>query len=318
MSSAVPAQEVSDIMPTNLTSLNVGGMPIAGGRANIPFSTGKYFIVNNSKAKSDDGNVGSESFPLSTVAAAVGKCTANNGDVILLGPGHAETISAATSLVVDVAGISIVGLGNGRNRPVLSFSATASRIPVSADDVLIENIVCLGAVADIVSGITVTGDDVTIRGNEIASGGAALEFLQFLDVDAASRAIIEGNMFRASETAGSNTGLRLDTATDAIIRGNEFRGDWTTAAISGNAGSAAASTGLAVEHNKIQNLDTTAGLVIDMHNDSTGLISDNRGFTLFATAPETALDPGDCLCCENYVVNAVDESGTIVPVTLST
>lgn len=293
----------------------MGGVPTVGG-AQIPLTTGSYFWVDSGTGS--DSNEGTLAAPLATIDAAIGKCTADAGDVIIAFPGHAETIAAATTLVADVAGISIIGLGNGRLRPTLSFSATASRIPISADDVLIDNFVLVGAVADIVSGVTVTGDDVTLRNIEMVSGSAVLEFLQFLDIDACSRAVVENCKLLASTTAGSNTGIRLDTATGATIRGCEFRGDWTTAAISGTAGSAAASVDILIQGNVIENRDTTAGTLIDAHDSGTGLITDNRCFTLFATAPETALDPGNCLCCENYVVNAVDESGTIVPVTLST
>ena len=292
------------------------GMPVINHGGQIPATTGNYWFVHSGTG--NNGNVGNTpSAPLATINAAIDDAIASQGDVIIVMPGHAETISGATGIVVDVAGISIIGLGVGRNRPVISFDNTASRIPVSADNVLIQGLVFVGAVADIVSGVTITGDDVTLRGCEIASGGAALEFLQMLDIDAATRVIVENCRFIASATAGSNTAIRLDATIDCTIRNCEFRGDFTTAAISGNAGSAAASTNAAVIGNLIENLDTTAGLLLDHHDDSTGITSGNQGFTLFTTAPETAFDPGDTLNTENYVVNAVNESGTIVPVTLS-
>jgi len=294
----------------------LGGIPAVGG-GQIPLSTGSYFFVDSGTG--NDGFTGdSIAAPLATIDAAVGKCTADAGDVIIVFPGHAETIAAATTLVIDVDGISIIGLGRGRNRPTLSFSATASRIPISGDDVLVDNFVLLGAVADIVSGVTVSGDDVTLRNIEMQSGSAVLEFLQFIDVDDGDRVTLENCKILAHTTAGTNTGLRFDVAHYLTVKNCEFRGDFTTAAISGTAGTAAASTDILISGCLIENRDTTAGTVIDVHDSGTGLISDNRCFTLFATAPETALDSGDCLVCETYVVNAVDESGTIVPVTLST
>ena len=299
--------------PNGATSF---GVPIFPGAGVIPPTLGNIFFV--------DSGIGSNSYdgttparPKATINQAIDLCTANQGDTIVVLPGHAETISSATGLVVDVAGINIIGLGHGRNRPVISFDNTASRIPISADNVLVQGLVFLGAVADIVSGMTITGDDVTLRGCDFEVGSAILEFLQMLDIDAATRVIVEHCRFIASATAGTNNAIRLDATVDCMIRNCEFRGDFTTAAISGNAGSAAASTNAAVIGNLIENRDTTAGLLLDHHDNSTGITFGNQGFTLFATAPETAFDPGDTLNTENYVVNAVNESGTIVPTTLS-
>jgi hypothetical protein len=303
-------------MTRNPHGLSSFGIPVLGGGPQIPVSTGNYFFVHSDGAAGNSGETPDD--PISTIDAAIAHCVADRGDVIVVMPGHAEAIASATSLVVDVAGITIVGLGQGRNRPVLSFTATASRIPVSADNVVIDNLVFLGAVADIVSGMTITGDDVTVKNCEFASGTAILEFLQFIDVDGAARARIENCRILASATAGSAVGIRVDATDDLTIIGCEIRGDFTTtAAIDGNVGTGAASTNIKIIGNVIENLDATAGLLIDMHDDSTGIIAYNSGYTLFTTAPETAFDPGDALCVENYVVNDEDETGTVVPVTAS-
>ena len=292
------------------------GIPVVGNGVRIPTTTGTYFFVHSGTGLSSYDGL-SPDRPLATIDQAINKCTADKGDVIVVMPGHAESISSATSLVVDVDGISIVGLGHGRNRPVLSFSATAGRIPVTADDVFISGLVLLGAIADVVSGMTITGDDVTLQQCDFEVGSAVLEFLQMLDIDAATRAVVDGCRFVASATAGTNNAIRIDACVDLTIKNCEFRGDFTTAAISGNAGSAAASTNAKVINNLIENRDTTAGLLLDHTDATTGITTGNQGFTLFATAPETAFDPGATLSTENYVVNAVDESGTIVPTTLS-
>jgi hypothetical protein len=41
--------------------------------------------------------------------------------------GHAESITAAAFMACSTAGFSIVGLGNGRKRPVFTWTATTSR-----------------------------------------------------------------------------------------------------------------------------------------------------------------------------------------------
>ncbi|MCZ2099877.1 MAG: hypothetical protein LC121_27165 [Anaerolineae bacterium] len=293
------------------------GMPVLGMGGGIPPTTGDVYFVHSGTGNANNTGL-TPSDALATIDGAVNKCTASQGDIIIVMPGHAENIAGATSLVVDVAGVSIIGLGRGRNRPVLSFTNTAGRIPVSAANVLIENIVFYSNLADIVSGVTVTGDDVTIRGCEWAVAAANKEFLQMLDIDDGDRVTIEGCKFLAHTTAGTNTGIRFDVAHYLTIRGCEFRGDYTTAAISGTTGTAAASTDVAIIGNFIENVDTTAGLLIDVHDTGTGIVANNRGFTLYATNITAPLDPGNCLNAENYVTNAVDETAAVSPTTAST
>lgn len=293
------------------------GIPLIGS-GRIPVTTGSYFWVDSGHLNASATGPGTITHPRTTIDGAVNLCTANAGDVIIVAPGHSESITAATSLAVDVAGITIIGLGVGNNRPQLTFDNTAGRIPISAANVRISNLIFMCSLAAVVSAVTVTGANAQIDNCEWNLDATGLEFLQMLDLDTADEAMIDNCRFVAENIAGCNTGIRIDVSPGATIRNCDFKGDYTTAVISGNAGSAAASVDLEVSNCKIENKDVTAGLLIDMHDDSTGVISDNRGFTEFTTAPETALDPGDCLCCENYVVNAVNESGTIVPVLLST
>mgnify|MGYP006139353905 CR=1 FL=1 len=52
----------------------------------------------------------------------------NKGDVIVVMPGHAETVSGAAGINCDVAGVSIVGLGRGAARPTITMSAATTRL----------------------------------------------------------------------------------------------------------------------------------------------------------------------------------------------
>ena len=294
-----------------ITSL---GIPVIGSGPQIPVTTGNYYFVDSGNP---NANVGTFDRPFATIDAAINSCVADRGDVIIVGPGHTESIVSATDLVIDVDGIQIIGLGVGNNRPKLTFDDTDSRIPISADNVKISNVIFMCSLADIVSAITVTGANVEISGCEWNLDATGLEFLQMLDLDTADYAHIVGNKFVAENIAGTNTGIRIDASPGAVIEHNVFRGDYTTAAISGTAGSAAASVDVQVNHNLIENKDATAGIIIDMHDDSTGIISYNRMFTLYTTDISAPFDPGDCLCIENYVVNDEDETGAISPTTPS-
>ena len=134
--------------PSGFNNVVIRGVPLS--QAN----PGQVFWVSNNTASvmpghigGSDSNPGTFAAPFSTIDFAVGACTANRGDIIFVKSGHAETISAAAGIVLDVAGISLIGLGMGSLRPTLSFSATTSTVTVTASNITIQNFLFLGTAA---------------------------------------------------------------------------------------------------------------------------------------------------------------------------
>ena len=89
--------------------ISVRGMPL------LSAYPGKVYWV--SSVNGSNGNDGTFQKPFGTLDYAVGRCTANAGDIIVAMPGHVETVIAAAGLDLDVAGICILGLGAGSLRP---------------------------------------------------------------------------------------------------------------------------------------------------------------------------------------------------------
>lgn len=149
---------------TDLSDLRVAGVPILPG-----WTTGNVFFVNSATG-ANTADVGkSASTPFATLDYAIGRCTASHGDVIIVMPGHAETISA-TQIYLDVAGITIIGLGNGDNRPSFTLSAAAAPlISISAHDQKISNLrfYCATAGTSYLKNLMrVAADDVEVSGCE--------------------------------------------------------------------------------------------------------------------------------------------------------
>lgn len=65
---------------TDLTSLNVGGVPVLGGT--LPLFSGNYYFVD--AVSGADGNTGAADFPMRTLSAAYGRCVAGNNDVVVI------------------------------------------------------------------------------------------------------------------------------------------------------------------------------------------------------------------------------------------
>jgi hypothetical protein len=294
------------------------GMPIAVSHP------GKVFWVGNSatllpgeKGASDGlGNKGTHLQPYATIDYAVGQCKANRGDIIMVRPNHSEDISSATSLVLDVAGVAVIGLGSGTDRPDLNFSATAGSVEIDAANVSLHNLTLTADVTAVVVGINVDADNALLSGLEMTFNATGDDFITMIDCDGVNGLTIENCTLKAEEgAAGCDEAIRLDDCDHVSIIGNHITGDFTDGAIIGEG---AAGVNLLIKDNTIYNADTTAGFLIDLNVAFTGLMINNRMGTLFATAPETAVDPGSLLSCENYVCNAVDESGALVPTTVST
>ena len=103
-----------------------------------------YFVDSGHAAATDSAGSGkSPDTPLATLDYAFGLCTASQGDVIYVMPGHAET---TTAMAWDVAGVKVVGLGFGRNRPTFTATTAATDlINVTAANGILENVRLVGA-----------------------------------------------------------------------------------------------------------------------------------------------------------------------------
>jgi len=123
-----------------------------------------------------------------TVDAAINAASASAGAIILMAENHAEALSNATTLNADKAGIRIVGLGAGSDRPTITLdTATTATIPVSAADISFENIIFNANFADIVAVFTLTtANNLTLKGCSFKAAGANLNFLHIADTSAVS------------------------------------------------------------------------------------------------------------------------------------
>lgn len=270
-----------------------------------------YFVDSGHEARRDSSDNGAYDKPFATVDYAIGRCTASNGDIIFVAPGHAESFTAADGFDVDVAGVRIVGLGEGANRPTFTFADTDATIAIGAANVTIENIRLLAGISDIVKGIAVEagGDQFTLKNCDFPKPGTAtFEFLDVLDLasGADNGAIINCTYYGA---ASSLTNHFLEAGTGVNVGWkvlNNFI--WGNFAVSG-IWSNKADLDWIIARNVISN--ATAGQhAIEFTSTATGMIVDNR---LYTNAYATSLDPGSMYCLGNLYSSGIDTGGQIVP-----
>jgi hypothetical protein len=200
---------------------------------------GKVFYVDNSTPGNGDnfvngsnGNKGTFKDPFATIAYAISQARASKGDIIIVKPGHAETITAAGGLVLSKAGVAIIGLGMGSMRPTISLgTATSASITVTANNVTVSNILFLSTLLNVATVFNIANaqvaNDLTIDNCEFVDTSAILNFVSVLTIGTTAN-ISDGLTFtgnriigKASTPAAATTAIV--TASDAIrwtISGN--------------------------------------------------------------------------------------------------
>jgi hypothetical protein len=112
---------------------------------------------------------------------------ANLGDKIFVSEGYTETLSTAGDIASDVAGVSIIGLGEGSARPTFTFSAVGATWAMSGAGSVLKNVIFKPSVDSVVSPLVVSGADCTVD-IEIQDASSAIEFVRgVLTTSAANR-----------------------------------------------------------------------------------------------------------------------------------
>lgn len=140
---------------------------------------GNVFWVDS--AHGSNGYKGTVDRPFATLDYAIGRCTANNGDLILIKANHAETITGVGGIAFDVAGITVIGMGQYNQRPrFLMDGGTTVTATVSAADVTVQNCVFAGGHNGIVTCFDVTATGFMLLDNEFEDNTTNEHFLEIV------------------------------------------------------------------------------------------------------------------------------------------
>lgn len=275
---------------------------------------GNVYFVNSVIGADTTGRGFSPESPLATIDYAVGLCSANNHDFIVALPGHAETVSGAAGINVDVAGVTILGIGKGTARPTITMSAVASTFVLAAANCHVENLF-FNVQHDTTIVIDVNASDCTVKNCEIRSRTAstAREFVTAIDINggaanACDRTRIEGCLIY-SPTAGAANGIELGEVADCVeIVGCQVWGDYSDACIHNPTGKVL--TRLTIRDCILENTQT-GDHAIELVSACTGILARNLYKSDMTQA--TACDPGSCFSYECYHDDVIDTSAIICP-----
>lgn len=288
----------------------LGGVPVSGG-ADV-FTTGTVYFV--------DSVTGSDSYTgkgvknsLATISAAVAKCSANVRDVILVAAGHTETVTS--EITITTAGISIIGIGNGKNRPAITanFSSAGDTIAIDGANVQIKNLYFPTPSASQNAAIDINAADAVVENCLLLCGA---NFLDGVTITAnGDDAKVQNNEMKITAN-GPNAGVRLEGAVDGVqIIDNYFLGGSDTNAWDDAAIDAATTAGVDVIPTNTRIKDNTFlfGVGVDINSaGTTGFIEYNS----FGEGTLGAmLDPGALMCVKNFETDAVDKKAREFPTT---
>ncbi len=262
----------------------------------------------------DDGGSNGEGRTWQTAKTTIAgaEAIAVPGQVIYVGASHNEAIG---SLVIDVAGLKIIGMGEGDTRPILDHDAAGEEITINAAGITFKNFRLNPDATVVVAGIVLgaNGDGCLIENVSFIDGGdSGDEFIDCIVFDTATTDTVVRNCTyeNSTGTAGdTNTFVNIDAATiaNATIEGCTIFGDFAEAPIWWGG---AVPTNLLVKDNVITN--TNAGeACIEGSGNATGMCIGNM---LFADDITLVLDPGYMKCYDNWGADAVDQQAIRVPI----
>lgn len=275
-----------------------------------------FFVDSGTGANTNNGRRPDKA--VATLAYAVANLpTANNGDVIVVLPGHTETIAAAAGIACATAGVSIVGIGTGAARPTFTWSTTGSTWTITAASVSIKNILCTSTVAAMVKMFSVSAAHATFEAVDYVEDGAT-DALQFILTTAAADYLkVIGCKWIADTTAPTSVRawIGLVGADYATITDNfcYLRGTAANSADGFVVGATTLSKAVEIARNTVVITISTGAIGISLLASSTGHVHHNSVASV-KTAIAGQVACASAYASENYVNNTVNLSGLLDPV----
>lgn len=291
------------------------GMPVLPG---IMPTTGSVFFVHSGTGNNSSYQGTDPTRPFATIDYAIGFCTANKGDLIVVMPGHSESISGVGAIAADVAGVTIVGLGSGNLRPLITLHTTATTIAISAANVTFRNLRIATDVDAVVTVFNITAAGVTLDAVDFVETAACAALQFVLTTAAADDLTIKNCSWVQTVTAATALmeWIKLVGADRAKIFNNfaNLKGLATANPANGVlVGGTTASLDVDIAWNRFIITNSTGNIPISLLANSTGFVCYNSvasGKTAIAGQVAVA----NCYATNNYANNTVNTSGLLDPV----
>jgi len=253
--------------------------------------------------------------PCATIAQALASARAvtSRHAVILVAPWHTETIDADGDLDVDENDVSVIGLGGGDNRPLLTIStATDANITVSGSGCLFANMRISMAIDACATPIVMSGAGSTLKDIDYVEASAC-EAVDVISVGAVARVTLENIRIEGINTTDgdADSAIHLNGCDQLVIRNVVARGgDWADGVIQNETDEV---LDLLIENCTLQT-EATENKIMAFDSAATGFIRNVTARLAGADAVKeigNAFSVGDCNMHDVYV--AVQDTDVCYP-----
>lgn len=249
------------------------------------------------------------STPFATLAAAISAATANNNDIILLMPGHAETTTA--SIALSKAGVSIIGVGEGLRIPAITGNGTIDVINVTGANCLIENINFPAPLTDAAtSDINIAAAGVTVRNTRHLGSVATENKVDIITVTAAGDDFVIEKCKMYNTVVDCVSAISVEGAcARGVIRDCVIQGQFSTAVLMDEA----TATLLTIQRNIFKNTKAATAVITFTTGNSTGVMSFNHLSGRHTTLASNIVAGTGMDFFENRLVEEAALNGAIAP-----
>lgn len=244
-----------------------------------------------------------------TIDAAIGLCTANKGDVIYVLQGHAETVAAA--ITCDIAGVTIIGLGEGNQRPVITGNGAIDAVNITAAGVTFENIRFAAPLVDAQTAhVNVAGAGCTLRNLNMIGSVATENVVDGITLaSGANDCLIEG-VYIYNVTVDMVSGIDIEAAVARPeIRYCVLEGAFSTGALIDSA----TGTLAYIHDNVFKNTKAATSAVTFTTGNTTGVFARNYVSGRHTTIATNLVEGTGMDFFNNYVVEEAALSGLLEP-----
>lgn len=205
-------------------------------------STGRFFIVCAStdtnfaeiSAMYGAGYPDGTRIVWPTITGALGATVADRGDCVMVANNHDETITTAGGITVSTNGVTLIGLGNGVDRPTITFTTVvAASLNITGNECVVRNFQFINGIDAQTAMINVTGTDASFQNCEFdtntATTGAILGILTGATSDRFS--VQNCRFLGPAVNSGTTTTAQIqyEAAVDIQITNNYMTGKMTQA-----------------------------------------------------------------------------------------
>lgn len=250
-----------------------------------------------------------------SLGAALAGCRANRGDTIFVMPQHAENVTTTPTFI---AGVRIIGIGNGDERPTFTWTATTSQWAVTAANVSFENLI-----------LNFSGTAATVTAKAFTTSAAKTRFLDcqvnigasstqlatigFEFTTGADRGTFDGCYILSAATAANTNCIKLTNAVDSMVIINNVISVGMAATTSSVITMTAAPTNILIKGNELTNSIASSTKALVGITAATGSVSYNDLYIQAATGGATAIGTlGSLGFCQNFG-SAGNGSGLLTP-----